>query len=158
LEGNEAKQTSTFVGVVLSWLVGCLLFVPLWAGLNFTFGTALDGPIGVFVMESPCQRLVRTTEPLRRYTLGTGKARLSSSVCHFASGPVRVADRPTDGLGFTGREFVYLAVGFVGYAACLAGALVLAVLLVNVGRRFFALALGRAKLGRREPSSPTRRS
>ena len=126
----------------MSLLVGCLLFVPLWAGLNFVFGTALDGPIGAFVMESPCQRLVGTTEPLTRYTLGKGKSRLSSSVCHFASGPVRVADRPTEGLGITWREFVYLAVGLLGYAGCLVAALLLAVLLVNGGRRLFALALG----------------
>ena len=151
MEGDEKKPTSTLVGLVLSWLVGTLMFVPLWAGMNFVFGTALDGPIGAFVMETPCQRLARTTEPLSRYTLGTGRLRPSSSVCHFASGPIRVADRPTDGLGFTGREFVYLVIGFVGYAACLAGALVLAFLQPNTGRRFVALALGR-----RHRTSPKR--
>jgi len=135
LAGDDVKATSTLVGLVVSWVVGCLLFVPLWAGLNFAFGTALDGPIGAFVMEAPCQRLARTSEPLSRYTLGAGKARVSSSVCHFASGPIRVADRPTDGLGFTGRELVYLVIGFVGYGVCLAGAMVLAVFLVRAGRR-----------------------
>ena len=149
LEVDESKPTSLLVGLVLSWLAGSLLFVPLWAGMNFAFGTTLDGPIGVFIMEPPCQRLAGTTEPLSRYTLGTGKVRLSSSVCHFASGPIRVDGR-TDGLGFTGREFVYLVVGFVGYAVCLAGALVLATSMVRAGRRFVALALGRAKRGRRE--------
>lgn len=139
LEGGEAKASATLVGLVLSLLAGSLLFVPLWAGLNFAFGTALDGPIGAWVMERPCQRLAGTTEPLSRYTLGTGKARLSSSVCHFASGKVRVADRPTDGLGFTARELAYLVVGFVGYAACLASALALTVFLVRAGRRSFAL-------------------
>lgn len=136
LQGDEASPTSILVGLVC-WLVGCLLFVPLWAGLNFAFGTALDGPIGAFVMESPCQRLASTTNPLSRYTLGKGKGRHSSSVCHFASGPIRVADRPTDGLGFTGHELAYLALGFAGYAACLAGALVLTFFLVNTGRRLF---------------------
>jgi hypothetical protein len=135
------------LGLVVGWLVGCLLFVPSWAGLNFAFGTALDGPIGAFVMESPCQRLAGTTEPLSRYTMSRGKSRLSSSVCHFASGPIRVSDRPTDGLGFTGREFVYLMIGFAGYAVCLAGAMVLAAFLVRAGGRLFALARGRANLG-----------
>jgi hypothetical protein len=157
LEGDEAKQKSRVLVLVLGWLVGCLLFVPLWAGLNFAFGTALDGPIGAFVMEPPCQRLAGTTEPLSRYTLSKGKRRLSSSVCHFASGPIRVGDRPTDGLGFAGREFVYLMIGFAGYAVCLAGAMVLAVLLPRGGGRVFALTLGSAKLGRREPSSSSRR-
>jgi hypothetical protein len=128
---------ATLIRLALSWLVGSLLFVPLWAGLNFAFGTALDGPIGAFVMERPCQGLADTSEPLVRYSLGSGKGRLSSSVCHFASGSRRV-DGPTEGLGFTGREFVYLMVGFVGYAVCFVGALLLAVLIVR-GVRFLAL-------------------
>lgn len=135
LNGDESKATSSVVGLLVSWVVGCLLFVPLWAGLNFGFGTALDGPIGAFVMETPCQRLAGTTEPLSRYTLGTGRVRPSSSVCHFASGPVRVADGRTDGLGFTWRELAYLVLGFVGYAACFAGAMFLTVLVVRAGRR-----------------------
>jgi len=136
-EGDEPQPTSRLVGLVLSYLVGSLLFVPLWAGMNFAFGTALDGPIGAFVMERPCQRLAGTTEPLSRYSLGHGKVRLSSSVCHFASGTVRVADGRTDGLGFTGREFAYILIGFVGYAVCFAGALLLTVFMVRVGRRLF---------------------
>jgi hypothetical protein len=87
-QSDEGKQAPSLVGLVLSWLVGCVLFVPLWAGLNFAFGTALDGPIGAYVMEGPCQRLAGTTEPLSRYTLGRGKSRVSSSVCHFVSGPL----------------------------------------------------------------------
>jgi len=133
LEGDEPKST-TLLGLAVRGLAGCLLFVPLWAGMNYAFGTALDGPIGAFVMEPPCQRLARTTEPLRRYTLGGGKSRLSSSVCHFASGPRRV-DGPTDGLGFTGRELAYLVIGFVGYGACLAGALALTMFLVRARSR-----------------------
>jgi hypothetical protein len=131
---SKADATSSPVGLFLSWVAGCLLFVPLWAGLNFGFGTALDGAIGAFIMERPCQQLAGTNEPLVRYTLGGGKSRLSSSVCHFASGPIRV-DGPTDGLGFTGRELAYLVVGFAGYAACFVGAMALAVLLVRAGRR-----------------------
>lgn len=107
-------------------------------------------------METPCQRLVGTTEPLLRYKLGAGGKgrRLSSSVCHFASGPVGVDDRPIEGLGFRGREFVYLAIGFVGYAVCFAGALVLSFFLVRMGRRGLAFAWLSARLGRRDrPSS-----
>lgn len=126
-------ETSTLVGIALSWLVGCLLFVPLWAVLNFGFGTALDGPIGARVMERPCQRLARTTEPLQRYVL-SGKGRWSSSVCHFASGPVRV-EGGTEGLGFTGHELAYIVLGFAGYGLCFAGSLALTVLLVRAGRR-----------------------
>ncbi len=151
LESDEEQPTSRLVRLAFSCFVGSLLFVPLWAGMNFAFGTALDGPIGAFVMEPPCQRLAGTTEPLSRYTLGNGKARFSSSVYQFASGPIRVADGRTDGLGFTGHELAYLALGFVGYAVCFAGALVLTVSIVRVGRRFFALAWGRASrsIGRR---------
>ncbi len=123
----------------MSWVVGCLLFVPAWAGLNFAFGTALDGPIGAFVMEAPCQRLARTTEPLHHYKLSGGKSRVSSSVCYFASGPVRV-DGPTDGLGFKGRELAYLLTGFAGYAACFFGALALTFWLVRTARRLFRVA------------------
>jgi hypothetical protein len=150
-DGDEPQATSRLVGLAFSCLVGSLLFVPVWAGMNFAFGTALEGPIGAFVMERPCQRLAGTTEPLSRYTLGRGKVRLSSSVCHFASRSIRVADGRTDGLGFTGRELAYLVLGFVGYAMCLAGALVLTVSIVRVGGRFFALAWGRVSrsLGRR---------
>lgn len=146
----------TLIGLLLSWVVGSLLFVPIWAGMNYAFGTALDGPIGAFVMETPCQRLVGTTEPLMRYTLGRGRARTSSSVCHFASGPIHVDNRPIEGLGFRGREFVYLAIGFAGYAVCFCGALVLTVYLVRGGRRLVARALGRAGPGPRERSAPKR--
>jgi hypothetical protein len=131
---DAPMSTSTLIGLAVSWVVGCLLFVPVWAGLNFAFGTALDGPIGAFVMETPCQRLANTTEPLHHYKLSGGKSRVASSVCHFASGPVRVDGR-TDGLGFAGRELLYLVSGFVGYAACFAGALVSTVWLVRLGRR-----------------------
>jgi len=132
---TEAEPAPRLLGLVLSWLVGSVLFVPAWAGLNFAFGTALDGPIGALVMEAPCQRLAGTTEPLERYALGAGKGRLSSSVCHFASRRVRVDGR-TDGLGFEGRELAYLTIGFAGYAACFAGAFVLVVGVVRAGRRF----------------------
>ena len=146
-EDDEAKPTST-LGVMLGCFVGWLLFVPLWAVLNFGFGTALDGPIGAFVMETPCQRLAGTTEPLSRYSLGKGKGRASSSVCHFASGPIRVADGRTEGLGFTGREFAYIVIGFAGYAVCVFGAAVLAALIVRTGGRLFARAWRRPKLKR----------
>jgi hypothetical protein len=136
LPSDEAKRTSTLVGPLLSLFAGSLLFVPLWAVMNFAFGTALDGPIGAFVMERPCQQLASTTETLSSYALSSGKGRLSSSVCHFPSGPIRV-DGATDGLGFTSREFVYLMLGFAGYAACFVGAMVLSMLIVRGGRRFF---------------------
>ncbi len=143
LEEYDAKPSSRLIGGLVSWLLGCVLFVLLWAVLNFGFGTALDGPIGVLIMETPCQRLSGTSEPLARYTLGKGKSRLSSSVCHFASGSIRVADRRTDGLGFTGRELAYLATGFAGYALCFAGAMALAIFLVQQVRRLVAVGLGR---------------
>jgi hypothetical protein len=147
-ERDAEKEKATLIGLALSWLVGSLLFVPLWAGLNFAFGTALDGPIGAFVMEAPCQALADTTEPLVRYSLGSGKGRLSSSVCHFASGSLRVDGR-TDGLGFTGRELVYLMIGFVGYAVCFVGALLLALVIVRGGGRLFSEAKRRRGTPRR---------
>src|SRR5262245_23820304 len=69
--------------LALKSIVGLSLFVGLWAGINFVFGTALDGPIGAFLMEPPCQALADTTEPLERYSLGRGR-RAAASVCHFA--------------------------------------------------------------------------
>ena len=140
-KADEPKASATLLGLALSWILGCVSFVPLWAGLNFGFGSALDGPIGAFVMETPCQRLANTTEPLSRYKIGGGKSRVSSSVCHFASGPIRV-DGPTDGLGFTGREFAYLVIGFAGYGACLVAAIVLSFQVVRGGRRLLSLARG----------------
>lgn len=131
--------TPSLIALLVSWIAGTLLFIPLWALLNFAFGTALDGPIGAFILETPCQRLAGTTEPLSRYAIGTGRVRLASSVCHFASGPVRV-DGPTDGLGFTERELAYLVLGFAGYAACFVGALVLAICVIRASRRVFARA------------------
>jgi len=151
VQGNEAQPTRSLVGIALCCLVGSLLFVPIWALANYAFGTALDGPIGAVVMEAPCQRLARTTEPLSRYTLGHGNRRPSSSVCHFGSRSIWVADGPTEGLGFTGRELAYLVIGFVGYATCFVGALLLTISLVRVGRRFCAL------LWRRAASSLSRR-
>lgn len=135
----DGESPSSVLGMLVSFLVGCLLFVPAWAGLNFAFGTALDGPVGAVIMQEPCQRLAGTTEPLTRYALGSGGKgrRLSASVCHFGSRRVRV-DGPTDGLGFTGRELLYLVVGFAGYAVCFAGAIALSIFTVVGGRRLLS--------------------
>jgi hypothetical protein len=137
LDADDVKPGRLLLGLAVSGLVGSVLFVLLWAGLNFAFGSALDGPIGIFIMEPPCQRLARTSEPLLRYTFGSGHVRLSSPVCHFASGSVWV-EGSTDGLGFTGRELAYLVVGFVGYAVCFVAALVGAFYVVRAGRRVLA--------------------
>lgn len=130
----DMNGRSTLLGLLLCWLVGTVLFVPMWAGLNFAFGNALDGPIGAFAMETPCQRLAGTKEPLVRYSLA-GKGRHSSSVCHFASGPVPVMGR-TEQLGFGWRELAYIVVGLIGYLCAFVAALVLAFRIVRAGRRF----------------------
>lgn len=134
------------IWVLVRFFLMFVLFVPLWAGMNFAFGTALDGPVGVFVMETPCQRLAQRMgsppEPLTRYALG---GRRTPSVCHGASRSIRVGDSPTDGLGFTEREFVYLAIGFVGYAVCFVGALALAFLVVTTGWRLIGRRRGSRK-------------
>ncbi len=138
-EGGESP-----VWALVRVVVMFLLFVPSWAGMNFAFGTALDGPIGAFVMETPCQRLAQrlggAPEPLDRYDLGKGArgGRSTPSACHFTSRSIRVGDNPTDGLGFSGRELVYIAIGFVGYAACFAGAGVLAFFVTRTGWRLMA--------------------
>jgi hypothetical protein len=144
------EDAPSLLGLLLSGVVAVLVFVPLWAGLNFAFGTALDGPIGAFVMETPCQRLVGTKEPLQRYTLGGSKSRRSGSVCHFASGPIGVDSRPTDGLGFAGRELAYLVIGFAGYAACFGGALAATVFVVRTVRRWASRLGASASRGRPE--------
>jgi hypothetical protein len=120
------------VALSLILALGAAVFVTLWAGLNFAFGTALDGPVGAWLMETPCQRLAASAEPLVRYALGRGRA--SASVCHFASGSIRV-DGQTEGLGFTERELVYLILGLVGYALCFVCALVTTTFLVRMGWR-----------------------
>ena len=150
LEGGEAKDISSPIGCLLSFVVAGLLFVPLWAGVNFAFGTALDGPVGAFLMETPCQRLAHTTEPLSRYSFGGGWKRTAPSVCHFPSRTVHVTQ--TD--GFTGREFVYLMTGLVGYAVCFAGSLVLTIYLVRRGQRFVEARLAGTRVRRTEPALP----
>jgi len=150
LEGDESKDTSTPLGCLLSFVVASLLFVPLWAGVNVAFGAALEGPIAVFLMEPPCQRLAHTSEPLSRYAVKGGWKRTAPSVCTFPSRTVAV----TQSEGFTGREFVYLMSGLVGYFACFAGALVFTIYLVRGGQRFVEARLGRAKVQRGEPPPP----
>jgi len=141
---DEAHPALQVVGLLLSLLLGGVLFIVLWAVLNFAFGTALDGPIGGFVMEPPCQRLADTTEPLAGYTLGrSGRGRSSPAVCNFASRSV-IVDGPTNSLGFPGREFVFLLIGFAGYGVCLTCALVATVFLVRGGRRLVRGVMRRA--------------
>ncbi|WP_439815355.1 hypothetical protein [Zavarzinia sp. CC-PAN008] len=143
---SDGSPTAPDDGAHPTWIILvrlvliAILFVPAWAGANFLVGTALDGPVGAFLMEAPCQALAQRlggqAEPLERYNLGTaGRGSVSSSVCHFGSGFIRVADGPTEGLGFEWRELAYLALGFVGYAACFVGALVIVVFTVNRGWR-----------------------
>jgi hypothetical protein len=118
--------------VLLGLLTGTLVFVLLWAGLNFVFGTALDTTLGAFFMEAPCQQLAGTDERLTGYTPGRGGARggrTSASVCHFGDRPVAVIGR-TDALGFQWREFLLLATGLVGYALCFVTALVSTIVLL----------------------------
>ena len=150
VEKDEAKETSTPIGCLLSFVVASLLFVPLWAGVNFAFGTALDGPVGAFLMEAPCQRLAHTTEPLSRYAVKGGWKRTAPSVCQFPSRTVSVTQ--TD--GFTGREFVYLMMGLIGYFACFAGSLVFTIYLVRNGQRFVEARLGGVRSA--EPPAPKR--
>jgi hypothetical protein len=87
---EEPKSAPTLTGLLASLVAGFVLFVPLWAGLNFAFGTALDG----------------------------------------------------DGLGFTGRELVYIVTGLVGYAACFVGAMLVTAFLVRLGGRLFPARAG----------------
>jgi hypothetical protein len=123
--------------MMVNLLVGSVLFILLWAGVNFGFGTLLDGPIGAFVMEQPCQRLAHTNERLTGYSpgkAGGGGRAISPSVCYFGSRRVIVAGQ-TDGLGFTQREGLLIVGGLVGYLLCFISALVGAVYLVGLGRR-----------------------
>ena len=125
------------VRMLLGFLIGGVLFILLWAGLNFGFGTMLDGPIGAFIMEPPCQRLARTSERLTGYSpgkAGGGGRANSPSVCYFGARRVIVAGQ-TDGLGFTQREGLLIAGGLVGYSLCFIIALVGAVYLVALCRR-----------------------
>lgn len=154
LETDEATETFRPLGCLLSFVVAGLLFVPLWAGVNVAFASVLEGPIAVFLMEPPCQRLAQTTEPLSGYAVKGGWKRTAPSVCHFASRTVHV----TKSDGFAGREFVYLMTGLVGYFVCFAGALVLTIYLVLTGQRFVEARLGRAKAQRSGPPAPPKAS
>ena len=150
VESDDSKETFRPIGCLLSFVVASLLFVPLWAGVNVAFGTVLEGPIAVFLMEPPCQRLAQTTEPLSGYAVKGGWKRTAPSVCRFASRTVHV----TKSEGFAGREFVYLMTGLIGYFVCFAGALVLTIYSVLSGQRFVEARLGRAKAQRSEPPAP----
>ncbi len=70
LEGDEATSTWTLVGLLASGVLGCGLFVVLWAGLNFGFGSALDGPIGAFVVADHWTHLSASRPP----SLASGEA------------------------------------------------------------------------------------
>ena len=124
---------------LLSLALGTILFVLLWAGLNFVFGTALDGPISAFIMARPCQRLDGTAERLTGYTLGKGgKGRRSTpSVCHFGPRSVTVTGR-IDALGFRWREFLLFVFGLGGYAVCFVSAGVSTYYVVHQGRRLLS--------------------
>jgi len=120
--GVEDRPNSTLVGLVLSRLLGSLLFVPLWAGMNFAFGSALDGPIAAVIMETPCQRLAGTTEPLRRYTLGQGKVILGHMAVPLPHG-FAIQD-PDTGRSFQGSlrdEPIFTAVHALARAMLSAG-------------------------------------
>jgi hypothetical protein len=137
------------VQVILSLLIGGILFVALWASVNFGFGMALDGPIGAFLMEQPCQRLNGTAERLTGYTLGKGSkgTRSTPAVCHFGPRAVTVGGQ-TDALGFQQREFLLIVIGLVGYTVCFIGTGVGTCSLVLQGSRLIH------RLGRwRRPSS-----
>ena len=137
------------VQTILRLVVGGMLFVVLWAFLNYGFGTALDGPVAAVIMETPCQQLDRTSERLTGYRLGTtGKGRSSTpSVCYFGPRRVVVGGR-IDALGFQWRELELIVVGLVGYATCFVSAGVGAVYLILWGGRLIG-RLGGAMSARR---------
>lgn len=132
------------VKMLLSLVIGGPLFVGLWAGINFGFGTALDGPISAFIMARPCQRLDGTAERLTGYTLAKGgKGRRSSpSICHFGPRSVTVSGQ-IGALGFQWRELLLIVTGLVGYAVCFVSAGVGTCYLVRQGWRL----LGRLGVG-----------
>ncbi len=136
--GQEALSGWVILGrMLVDLFIGGALFVLLWAGLNFGFGTLLEGPIGAFVMEQPCQRLARTEERLAGYAPGTAGSRgmaISPSVCYFDSRSVVVAGQ-IDNLGFTHREGLLILGGLAGYLLCFILAAFCAVYLVGLGRR-----------------------
>ena len=130
----EPSGAILLVQTLLRLLIGGMLFVVLWAFLNYGFGTALDGPIAAIIMETPCQRLDRSSERVTGYRLGTaGKGRASTpSVCYFGPRRVVVAGQ-TDALGFQWRELELIVLGLVGYAVCFVSAAVCTVYLVRRG-------------------------
>jgi hypothetical protein len=151
-DGEQAAPSGWVIlgRMMVSLLIGGVVFILLWAGLNFGFGNLLDGPIGAFVMEQPCRRLARTNERLTGYSpgkAGSGERAISPSVCHFGSRPAFVAGQ-TDGLGFTQREGLLIAGGLVGYLLCFIMALVGAVYLVGLGRL--------VRVPRTAPSTPSK--
>jgi hypothetical protein len=158
-EDAELPGWAMLVQVLLSFLVGGVLFVVLWAGLNFVFGTALDTAIGAFFMEQPCQRLAGTTERLTGYTPGRASrgTRSTPSVCHFGSRSVVVAG-PTDALGFPEREFQLIVIGLVGYALCFIGAGLATFYLIGQGWRLVGRLIRRTGRFRVERAPPPRRS
>ena len=151
-DAESSGATTSWVRLVqaiLRLLIGGMLFVVLWACLSYGFGTALDGPIAALIMETPCQRLDRTSERLTSYRLGTGgKGRASTpSVCYFGPRRVVVAGR-IDDLGFQWRELELIVVGLVGYAACFVSAGVGTVYLILWGGRLIG-RVGRVVSARR---------
>jgi len=152
-ETDQPNPPWTPLGCLLSFVAASLLFPPLWIGVNVAFEAALKGPVLVFLMETPCQRLAQTTEPLRRYTVtkgGRGVKRSTIAFCHFASRSVYVDRRE----GFNARELMHATIGLVGYFACFLGSFLLTLYLVLQGVRFFDAR--RARVQGSKPPLPKR--
>jgi hypothetical protein len=111
--------------LLLGLLAGGVIFVLLWAGLNWSWGTLIETTIAPAVFDEPCQRLTSGAERLTRYskraTSRTGRL-IQRAVCHFGERSTPVNEE-TWSREFQGRELGLFLVEGAGLFAIFFGAI-----------------------------------
>jgi hypothetical protein len=127
--------------ILLGFLVGGVIFVLLWAGLNWSWGTLIETTIAPAVFDEPCQRLTSGAERLTRYskraTSRTGRL-IQRAVCHFGEQATPVNEE-TWSKEFEGRELGLFLVEGAVYFAIIFGAILSTVwLMIRAGKAWDA--------------------
>jgi hypothetical protein len=128
--------------ILLGLLTAGVIFVLLWAGLNWSWGTLIETTIAPAVFDEPCQRLTSGAERLTRYskraTSRTGRL-IQRAVCHFGERATPVNEE-TWSKEFEGRELGVFLVEGAGYFAIIFGAILITVwLMIRAGNAWDAV-------------------
>jgi hypothetical protein len=129
--------------ILLGFVTGGVIFVLLWAGLNWSWATVLETTIAPAVFEEPCQRLTGAADRLTRFskrsTSRTGRL-IQRAICHFGERATPV-NEATWSKEFEAREFGVFLLEGAGLFACIFGAILGTVaLMIRAGRAWDRLA------------------